>query len=290
MLTHASEAIRAICAAAISSPAPAATSSSSSAMPLWASTSSRRARRPDHRGDAQAASYRGPRMPLRHEHRHRRRTGAAVDRASACSSTPISRSIGPKAAAATAANSSPRRCRPRSCATSRSPTRSWRGSSAASSSLSTSRSSTRRPRDRRASRRWSRWQHPTRGIFPPAEFIVDRRGTQRGRRDRPRDPRTGARGTSTAGGDLGLDIPRFSVNVSLRRLRDEGCCRPRKLDIPPGTLSFELVKSIYLDESDDELSPEYRPDQGARHRHRNRRFRHRLCLDRQPDQAASRAG
>ncbi|WIY53021.1 EAL domain-containing protein [Devosia sp. YIM 151766] len=49
----------------------------------------------------------------------------------------------------------------------------------------------------------------------------------------------------------GLVVPRASVNVSLRRLHDEGLIASLKaLDLPPGRLAFELVESIYLDESD----------------------------------------
>ena len=50
----------------------------------------------------------------------------------------------------------------------------------------------------------------------------------------------------------GIEIPHASVNVSARRLRDDSLIRSlRKLDIEPGRISFELVESIYLDESDD---------------------------------------
>jgi EAL domain-containing protein (putative c-di-GMP-specific phosphodiesterase class I) len=45
------------------------------------------------------------------------------------------------------------------------------------------------------------------------------------------------------------------VNVSLRRLRDDQLLKSlRELNIQPGTLSFELVESIYLDESDDHFT------------------------------------
>ena len=51
---------------------------------------------------------------------------------------------------------------------------------------------------------------------------------------------------------MGLQVPRFSVNVSLRRLRDDGLVDSlRELKIEKGTLSFELLESIYLDETDD---------------------------------------
>jgi diguanylate cyclase (GGDEF)-like protein len=49
----------------------------------------------------------------------------------------------------------------------------------------------------------------------------------------------------------GLHVPRVSVNVSLRRLTDEDLVSGlRALSLPPGRLAFELVESIYLDESD----------------------------------------
>jgi diguanylate cyclase (GGDEF)-like protein len=50
----------------------------------------------------------------------------------------------------------------------------------------------------------------------------------------------------------GISVPRISVNVSARRLADEQLIADLKsLEIAPGTLSFELVESIFLDESDD---------------------------------------
>src|SRR6185369_6414203 len=50
----------------------------------------------------------------------------------------------------------------------------------------------------------------------------------------------------------GIRIPRASVNVSARRLRDDNLIKSlKRLDIEPGTISFELVESIYLDEHDD---------------------------------------
>lgn len=50
----------------------------------------------------------------------------------------------------------------------------------------------------------------------------------------------------------GLPIPRISVNVSAKRLRDEELVKGLSLlEIRPGTVSFELVESIFLDETDD---------------------------------------
>ena len=50
-------------------------------------------------------------------------------------------------------------------------------------------------------------------------------------------------------------MPRVSVNVSLRRLHDEGLVESlRALPLQPGRVAFELVESIYLDESDSVVS------------------------------------
>ena len=99
-----------------------------------------------------------------------------------------------------------------------------------------------------------RWRHPTRGVLPPAEFItaaeelavigaIDRAVLQQALAQF-RDWRR-----------RGFCLPRFSVNVSLRRLHDENLLRElRDLRIEPGILSFELVESIYLDERDDRFS------------------------------------
>ena len=50
----------------------------------------------------------------------------------------------------------------------------------------------------------------------------------------------------------GLPVPRVSVNVSARRLHDEGLIKSLStLAIRPGTVSFELIESIFLDEQED---------------------------------------
>lgn len=100
----------------------------------------------------------------------------------------------------------------------------------------------------------ARWRHPTRGVVTPNNFIpiaeeltvigaIDRavleQSLQQFRRWR----------------SLGYSVPRFSVNVSLRRLRDEGLVQGlRNLDLEPGVVSFELVETIYLDERDESFS------------------------------------
>jgi EAL domain-containing protein (putative c-di-GMP-specific phosphodiesterase class I) len=51
---------------------------------------------------------------------------------------------------------------------------------------------------------------------------------------------------------LGLGIPKVAVNVSARRLQDEQLIASLKdLSFEPGRLAFELVESIFLDETDD---------------------------------------
>jgi diguanylate cyclase (GGDEF)-like protein len=97
----------------------------------------------------------------------------------------------------------------------------------------------------------ARWRHPSGRIVPPIEFLyvaeelnvvstIDRMILEQ------------ALEQFRAWRAAGVNIPHTSVNVSARRLQDEGLIEGLKgLDIEPGTLSFELVESIFLDESDD---------------------------------------
>ena len=96
----------------------------------------------------------------------------------------------------------------------------------------------------------ARWDHPTQGIRPPDSFLpvaedlnvvstIDRLILEQALSDLDRWEAAGFR------------VPRASVNVSLRRLHDEDLITGlRQLDIALGRISFELVESIYLDESD----------------------------------------
>lgn len=97
----------------------------------------------------------------------------------------------------------------------------------------------------------ARWEHPTEGLKAPDSFLgtaeelnvvatIDRLMLEQ------------SLAALRRWDDMGLSVPRASVNVSLRRLNDEDLIGGLKqLDIQPGRLSFELVESIYLDERDD---------------------------------------
>jgi diguanylate cyclase (GGDEF)-like protein len=96
----------------------------------------------------------------------------------------------------------------------------------------------------------ARWRHPTEGIKAPDSFMpiaeelnvvatIDRLILDQSLAALDRWEAKGVR------------VPRASVNVSLKRLHDEDLINGlRQLDIAPGRISFELVESIYLDESD----------------------------------------
>ncbi len=50
-------------------------------------------------------------------------------------------------------------------------------------------------------------------------------------------------------------MPKVSVNVSSKRLKDEALIETlQTLQITPGRISFELIESIFLDESEDSVT------------------------------------
>ncbi|NTF31062.1 EAL domain-containing protein [Rhizobium skierniewicense] len=96
-----------------------------------------------------------------------------------------------------------------------------------------------------------RWRHPVRGILTPDKFLkiaeelnvvskIDHLVLQQALHDK----------------DIwrmkGIDVPRVSVNVSVRRLHDDHLIESLStLPIGPGEITFELVEAIFLDEHED---------------------------------------
>ncbi len=97
----------------------------------------------------------------------------------------------------------------------------------------------------------ARWRHPEKGVVAPDFFMgaaeelnvvasIDRMILEQSLRQ------------FKTWSQSGLSVPKISVNVSLRRLHDEHLIRSlREMDIESGSVSFELVESIFLDEADD---------------------------------------
>jgi predicted signal transduction protein with EAL and GGDEF domain len=97
----------------------------------------------------------------------------------------------------------------------------------------------------------ARWRHPEKGILAPDVFlktaeelnvvsVIDRKVLQQSLLD------------FDVWSAEKIGIPRVSVNVSARRLQDEELLKSlRDLNIRKGTVSFELVESIFLDNNDD---------------------------------------
>ncbi|MDX8455973.1 EAL domain-containing protein [Mesorhizobium sp. VK9D] len=97
----------------------------------------------------------------------------------------------------------------------------------------------------------ARWNHPIDGLQPPGRFMkiaeelnvvstIDRIVLKQTLHDFDQWKR--AR----------LSVPRVSVNVSARRLQDDELISSlTSLSIKPGTVSFELLESIFLDDNDE---------------------------------------
>lgn len=96
-----------------------------------------------------------------------------------------------------------------------------------------------------------RWNHPSKGILGPSVFLkiaedldvvaeLDRLILEQTLLDLYRWHADG------------VAVPKASVNVSVRRLLDERLAESlTELNFNPGTLSFELLESIFLDDDDD---------------------------------------
>jgi diguanylate cyclase (GGDEF)-like protein/PAS domain S-box-containing protein len=97
----------------------------------------------------------------------------------------------------------------------------------------------------------ARWQHPTKGLLTPDAFLpiaedldvvaaIDGMIFEKALAD------------FRAWRIKGLAIPKISVNVSTRRLYDPALAEKLALlDVEPGTVSFELLESIFLDDCDE---------------------------------------
>ncbi len=99
-----------------------------------------------------------------------------------------------------------------------------------------------------------RWRHPTAGMLTPDRFLKIAE-------DLNVLAAIDSHMLSCAIGDLerwkshGVPIQSVSVNVSFRRLSEEGLVASlQKLNIQPGTVSFEFLESIFLDEFDDRVA------------------------------------
>lgn len=100
----------------------------------------------------------------------------------------------------------------------------------------------------------ARWRHPERGILTPDKFLqvaeeinvvalIDEMILEQALAD------------MNVWREAGVNIPRVSVNISARRLGDSKLIEGlRKLEIPKGSISFELLESIYLDKHSDTIA------------------------------------
>ena len=104
----------------------------------------------------------------------------------------------------------------------------------------------------------ARWQHPERGLLAPVDFV-------------PLAEKIGVMGEIDAmvldqaiaakrnWHKAGLLLPRVSVNVSARRLGDRELIPTLKsLEFEPGSLTFELVESTFLDRSEAQVAANIR--------------------------------
>ena len=99
----------------------------------------------------------------------------------------------------------------------------------------------------------ARWDNPEEGLLPPAVFLdiahelnavsaIDRMILE------------GAVADYHRWKAEGYELPRLSVNVSSRRLREpELIPSLREMDLPRGVLSFELLESVFLDDADETI-------------------------------------
>jgi len=99
----------------------------------------------------------------------------------------------------------------------------------------------------------ARWRHPKRGMILPGEFI--KVASSLGRLDDLDSAiLKAALKDRQAWMRQGVHVPRIAVNVSAARLSDPLLIDELKyLDVRPDMLSFELLETIFLDDSEDDV-------------------------------------
>jgi diguanylate cyclase (GGDEF)-like protein len=99
----------------------------------------------------------------------------------------------------------------------------------------------------------ARWEHPTRGLLTPHEFLGIADSLHRSA-EIDAIMLEKALLQANRWRALGLEVPKLSVNISAQRLKDERLMkRLSSLAFVPGTLSFELLESISFDGQDQGL-------------------------------------
>ncbi len=99
----------------------------------------------------------------------------------------------------------------------------------------------------------ARWHHPIRGVLTPEAFMPAAKQLKLEAEIDAQIMEHTLRDIETWR-TSGLQVPKIAVNISPRRLcSDELIDELRTLSIPKGTLSFELLESIFVGEDDDQL-------------------------------------
>lgn len=104
----------------------------------------------------------------------------------------------------------------------------------------------------------ARWNHPTKGLLGPDAFLKPAEELNViGTIDRMIFEQVLTQRSLWAA--KGVEIPKIAVNVSASRLRDKELIGLiEDLEIKPGTISFELLESTFLDSSDELVSENIR--------------------------------
>ena len=104
-----------------------------------------------------------------------------------------------------------------------------------------------------------RWQHPTRGMIPPAQLHPARRGDRPDHPDRPLGPAGGLPrgGASCTSGSRATPPLTMSVNLSVKQLQSETIVADvrealESSGLPPSSLVLEITESVMM--ADTELA------------------------------------